>query len=117
MRLHSCFDSRLSKLPKKRPPTSSELEAEIISLMTDTERADSLASTLNEVFRVGNSVRERLSSDMTRLIGQLNDCVQVQEYMLFVEYSVGAYWLLGTSLRVFRHGAREHYAGTRLALP
>ena len=55
--------------------------------MTDTERPDSLASTLNEVFRVGNGVRERLSSDMTRLIGQLNDCVKLQEYMLFVEYS------------------------------
>jgi uncharacterized alpha-E superfamily protein len=87
LRLHSCFETRLSKLPKKRPPTAKELEAEIISLMTDTERPDSLASTLNEVFRVGNSVRERLSSDMTRLIGQLNDCVKVQEYMLFVEYS------------------------------
>ena len=87
LRLHSCFDSRLSKLPKRRPPTANELEAEIISLMTDVERPDSLASTLNEVFRVGNGVRERLSADMTRLIGQLNDCVKVQEYMLFVEYS------------------------------
>ena len=87
LRLHSCLDSRLSKLPKRRPPTANELESEILSLMTDCERADSLASTLNEVHRVGNSVRERLSADMTRLIGQLNDCVQVQEYMLFVEYS------------------------------
>jgi uncharacterized alpha-E superfamily protein len=74
-------------LPKRRPPSANELENEIISVMTDTERADSLASTLNEVHRVGNSVRERLSADMTRLIGQLNDCVQVQEYMLFIEYS------------------------------
>ena len=87
LRLHSCFDSRLSKLPKRRPPTANELEAEIISLMTDTERPDSLASTLKEVFRVGKGVRERLSIDMTRLIGQLNDAVQIQEYMLFVEYS------------------------------
>ena len=87
LRLHGCLDSRYSKLPKRRPPTANELEAEIISVMTDTERPDSLASTLNEVHRVGNSVRERLSADMTRLIGQLNDCVQVQEYMLFVEYA------------------------------
>lgn len=87
LRLHSCFDSRASKLPKRRPPTASDLETEILSLMTDTERPDSLASNLNEVFRVGNSVRERLSADMTRLIGQLNDCVKLQEYMLFVEYS------------------------------
>jgi len=87
LRLHGCLDSRHSKLPKRRPPSAGELEREIISVMTDTERADSLASTLNEVHRVGNSVRERLSADMTRLIGQLNDCVQVQEYMLFIEYS------------------------------
>ena len=87
LRLHGCLDSRLSKLPKRRPATANELENEIISIMADTERPDSLASALNEVHRVGNSVRERLSSDMTRLVGQLNDCVQVQEYMLFVEYS------------------------------
>ena len=55
--------------------------------MTDAERPDSLAATLDEVHRVGGSVRERLSADMTRLVSQLKDCVQVQEYMLFVEYS------------------------------
>jgi len=87
LRLHTCFETRHTKLPKRRPPTANELEAEIMSLMTDVERPDSLASNLNEVFRVGNGVRERLSSDMTRLIGQLNDCVNVQEYMLFVELS------------------------------
>ena len=87
LRLHSCFESRHSKLPKRRPATPNELEKEIISIMADIDRPDSLASTLNEVHRVGNSVRERLSADMTRLLGQLNDCVQVQEYMLFIEYS------------------------------
>jgi len=87
LRLHSCLDSRHSKLPKRRRATANELEQEIISVMTDVERADSLAATLNDVYRVGGSVRERLSYDMTRLVGQLNDCVQVQEYMLFVEYS------------------------------
>jgi uncharacterized alpha-E superfamily protein len=55
--------------------------------MTDAKRPDSLAATLDEVHRVGGSVRERLSADVTRLISQLKDCVQVQEYMLFVEYS------------------------------
>ncbi len=87
LRLHGCLDSRHAKLPKRRPASANELEKEILSIMTDTERADSLASTLEEVHRVGNSVRERLSADMTRLIGQLNDSVQIQEYMLFVEYS------------------------------
>jgi uncharacterized circularly permuted ATP-grasp superfamily protein/uncharacterized alpha-E superfamily protein len=87
LRLHSCLDSRHSKLPKRRAAAANELEQEIISLMTDAERSDSLAATLDEVQRVGGSVRERLSADMTRLVSQLKDCVQVQEYMLFVEYS------------------------------
>jgi uncharacterized alpha-E superfamily protein len=87
LRLHGCLDSRHSKLPKRRLPDANELEKEIISFMTDAERPDSLAATLDEVRRVGGSVRERLSADMTRLISQLNDSVQVQEYMLFVEYS------------------------------
>jgi uncharacterized alpha-E superfamily protein len=55
--------------------------------MTDPERGDSLASTLAQVQRIGGSVRERLSSDMTRLIGQLTESIEVEEYMLFVEYS------------------------------
>jgi uncharacterized circularly permuted ATP-grasp superfamily protein len=91
VRLHSCFDSRHSKLPKKRPSTADELEQEIISLMTDKKRGDSLASTLAEVHRVGGSVRERLSSDMTRLPG--------------------------VAIRIFRDGARKYHAWTGLALP
>ena len=54
--------------------------------MTDSKRPDSLASTLVEIYRIGGSVRDRLSSDMMRLIGQLTESAQVEEYMLFVEY-------------------------------
>jgi uncharacterized circularly permuted ATP-grasp superfamily protein/uncharacterized alpha-E superfamily protein len=87
IRLHSCLDSRKSKLPKKHPADADELEQEIISLMTDAKRGDSLASTLEEAQRVGGNVRERLSLDMTRLIGQLTEAIEVEEYMLFVEHS------------------------------
>jgi len=87
VRLHSCLNSTHSKLPKKRAPTSQELEAEIVSLMTDAKRPDSLAGTLEDVHRVGGNVRDRLSSDMMRLIGQLTGSIAVEEYMLFVEYS------------------------------
>lgn len=86
IRLHGCFDSPHSKLKKKRP-TAIQLEEECISLMSDPERGDSLASTLAQVQRIGGSVRERLSSDMTRLIAQLTESIEVEEYMLFVEYS------------------------------
>ena len=76
LRLHSCFDSRQSKLPKKKVPSALELENELISLMSDTKRSDSLASSLAEVFRVGGNVRERLSAAMTRVLGQLIDSIQ-----------------------------------------
>ena len=87
LRLHSCIESRHSKLRKKKHPTALQLEAELISLMSDAERGDSLHSTLLQVQRIGGSVRDRLSADMTRLIGQLTQSVEVQDYMLFVEYS------------------------------
>jgi uncharacterized circularly permuted ATP-grasp superfamily protein/uncharacterized alpha-E superfamily protein len=87
LRLHKCFDSRYSKLPKKTTPTATELETELLSLMTDEKRGDSLASYLADVRRVGGNVRERLSADMTRLIGQISESVQVEEYMLFVEHT------------------------------
>lgn len=87
VRLHSCLDSHNTKLPKKRRPTSRELEAEIMSLISDVKRPDSLASTLAEMHRVGGNARERLSVDMMRLVGWLADSAHIEEYMLFVEIS------------------------------
>jgi uncharacterized circularly permuted ATP-grasp superfamily protein/uncharacterized alpha-E superfamily protein len=88
IRLHSCLESRHSKLPKTkdRRPTSLELEQEMISLMTDAKRPDSLASTLAEVSRVGGNVRERLSADMMFLIGQLRESIVVEPGARFLEY-------------------------------
>jgi uncharacterized alpha-E superfamily protein len=87
LRLYGCLESSALKLPKKKRPTALELEQELISLMTDVDRSDSLASNLAEVARVGGTVRERLSTDFTRLIGELTGSIKVEEYMLFVEYS------------------------------
>jgi uncharacterized circularly permuted ATP-grasp superfamily protein/uncharacterized alpha-E superfamily protein len=88
IRLHSCLDSRQSKLPKtkSKQPTSLELEQELISIAIDRKRTESLASTLAEVSRVGGLVRERLSVDMTFLIGQLRDKVEVGRNTQFLEY-------------------------------
>lgn len=87
LRLHSCFGSRHSKLRKKRSVKASDLEAELVSLLSDPKRADSLVTTLDDVQQVGARVRDRLSSDMIRLLGQLLDSAQIEEYMLFAEYS------------------------------
>jgi uncharacterized circularly permuted ATP-grasp superfamily protein/uncharacterized alpha-E superfamily protein len=88
IRLHSCLESRHSKLPKAkdRRPTSLELEEEMISAMTDMKRPDSLASILVEVSRVGGNVRERLSADMMSLIGQLRDSIQIAHRSQSLEY-------------------------------
>jgi uncharacterized circularly permuted ATP-grasp superfamily protein/uncharacterized alpha-E superfamily protein len=87
MRLYACFDSRYSTLPKGTPATSLHLENELISLMTNSKRPDSLMSVLSDIHETGNRVRERLSNDMIRLLGQLAESVKVEEYMLFVEHS------------------------------
>ena len=87
LKLYGCLGVRSSKLPKKRPPTALELEQELLAIMTDAERSGSLVGALSEVARVGGAVRERLSSDFTRLIGELATSINADEYMLFVEYS------------------------------
>jgi uncharacterized circularly permuted ATP-grasp superfamily protein/uncharacterized alpha-E superfamily protein len=88
IRLHSCLESRQSKLPKAkgRRPTSLEFENELISIVIDPKRGESLASTLAEVSRIGGTVRERLSADMTFLIGQLRDTVEAGRDKQFLEY-------------------------------
>jgi uncharacterized alpha-E superfamily protein len=58
----------------------------MISVMTDVKRPDSLASTLAEVSRIGGNVRDRLSSDMVFLIGQLRDSIQIERGARFLEY-------------------------------
>jgi uncharacterized circularly permuted ATP-grasp superfamily protein/uncharacterized alpha-E superfamily protein len=86
-RLHGCFNSAHSTLPKDRAPTAHDLEEELISLMSNVERPDSLAFTLGEVQRVGGNLRERLSADMSRLVVALAESSHTEKYMLFVEYA------------------------------
>jgi uncharacterized alpha-E superfamily protein len=63
-----------------------EFEQEVISIVTDSKRSESLASTLAEISRVGGTVRERLSVDMTFLIGQLRETVEVGRDTQFLGY-------------------------------
>ncbi len=76
LRLHACLATRHSKLPKRKQSTFPALEKELLSLVTDHERGDSLPAMLHEVSRVGGNVRERLSADMMLLINQLRDAMQ-----------------------------------------
>jgi uncharacterized circularly permuted ATP-grasp superfamily protein/uncharacterized alpha-E superfamily protein len=86
-RLHGCLDSQHSILPKDRPATADDLEEELISLISDATRPDSLASNLAELHRVGSNLRERLSADMSRLVVALSESTQTDDYMLLIEYS------------------------------
>ena len=86
-RLHGCLDSQHSTLQKEEPGTARDLENELISLISDASRPDSLISTLGEVQRVGGSVRERLSTDFSRLVGHIAESATIDDYMLFTEYS------------------------------
>jgi uncharacterized alpha-E superfamily protein len=88
VRLHGCLESRHSRLPKakNKRPTAVELERELISILTNVKRPDSLASILAEVARVGGNVRERLSADMNSLISQLRESVRIDQDTQFLEY-------------------------------
>ncbi|HEV2647037.1 MAG TPA: circularly permuted type 2 ATP-grasp protein [Acidobacteriaceae bacterium] len=81
LRLHSCLESRHKKLPKgkNRRPTVTEFEKELMSLVIDVKRPDSLVSTLAEISRIGGTVRERLSADMMYLIGNLRMSIPANE--------------------------------------
>jgi uncharacterized circularly permuted ATP-grasp superfamily protein/uncharacterized alpha-E superfamily protein len=88
LRLHSCLGLRKSKLPRSRrtPPGFPALEKELRSLLTDLRRFSSLPCTLEEVARIGGNVRERLSSDMMLLIGQLRGSMQSEPETSLLEY-------------------------------
>ncbi len=78
--------SKLSR-PKRKPPTFLPLEKEVLAMLTNAKRWDSLPSTLSEISRVGSNVRERLSSDMALLIGQLRTSLQTGRRLPLPEYS------------------------------
>jgi uncharacterized circularly permuted ATP-grasp superfamily protein/uncharacterized alpha-E superfamily protein len=87
--LHGCLGSRQSKLSKNKQtaPTYAALEKEVLSMLTDTRRSESLPCTLEEVSRTGGHVRERLSADMMLLIGQLRNAMKIESSDKLPDYS------------------------------
>jgi uncharacterized circularly permuted ATP-grasp superfamily protein/uncharacterized alpha-E superfamily protein len=88
--LQHCLGSQQSKLPKRsrKMVTFVALEKEILSMLTDMKRWDSLPRTLDEIGRVAGTVRERLSGDMMLLIGQLRTSIKSEADPALPEYSV-----------------------------
>jgi uncharacterized circularly permuted ATP-grasp superfamily protein/uncharacterized alpha-E superfamily protein len=88
--LHASLGSPQSKLARRRrtPPTFPMLEKEVLSLLTDPKRWDSLPCTLAEIGRIGGNVRDRLSADMMLLIGQLRTAVQPTRTTTLAEFAL-----------------------------
>lgn len=90
LRLYGCVGARRSKLPrtKRGQATFAALEKEMLAMLTDAKRTESLCSTLEEISRIGGTVRERLSGDMMLLIGQLRTCVRRDAGVTLAECSM-----------------------------
>jgi uncharacterized alpha-E superfamily protein len=74
--LHDCLESPYSRLlrdsPQEHLDPTQELEKEILSLIFEEQRRDSLHANLNRAARAAAHVRDRLSSDMLRVISQFS---------------------------------------------
>jgi uncharacterized circularly permuted ATP-grasp superfamily protein len=87
--LLGCLGSRNSKrlTSRSKLPTLSALQKELITVLTDGKRPDSLPSTLDEISRIGGTVQERLSSDMMLIIRQMPGSIHRQKDASLANYS------------------------------
>ncbi|HEX4137144.1 MAG TPA: circularly permuted type 2 ATP-grasp protein [Bryobacteraceae bacterium] len=81
MKLNAILASDHSRLtgddPQERLDLSRDFEQEILSLIFDEQRVDSLYSNLSRTSRAAASVRDRLSSDVLRVVSQLGALARV----------------------------------------
>jgi uncharacterized circularly permuted ATP-grasp superfamily protein/uncharacterized alpha-E superfamily protein len=79
--VHACLDSHHSRLlrdsPQEHLDPARELEQEVLSLIFEEQRRDSLRANLNRASRAANNVRDRLSSDMLRVVTQVGAAARV----------------------------------------
>ncbi|HWE51917.1 MAG TPA: circularly permuted type 2 ATP-grasp protein [Bryobacteraceae bacterium] len=81
MALHDCLESPNSRLtgddPQGHLDVSRDFEQEILSLIFEEHRHDSLSANLNRASFCAAQVRDRVSSDMLRAVSQLNSLARV----------------------------------------
>jgi uncharacterized circularly permuted ATP-grasp superfamily protein/uncharacterized alpha-E superfamily protein len=89
IRLYGCLALRRSKSPRRKrtPATYEALEQDLLSMLTDLKRSESLPCTLREVSRIAGTVRERLSTDMMVLLGRLRDSIVADPKTQLPEFS------------------------------
>ncbi len=83
LKLHAYLDSANSRMAQDDPQghldLSRDFEQEILSLIFEEQRSDSLYSTLSRTSRAAASVRDRLSSDLLRVVSQLGGLARIDE--------------------------------------
>ena len=83
MKLYECLESPYSRLAKDDPQgvldEQGDLEKEILSLIFEEQRSDSLHSNLTRATRAAAQVRDRLSTDMLRIISQLSGIARASD--------------------------------------
>ena len=82
LKLHAYLDSEHSRLvendPQGRLDLSRDFEQEILSLIFEEQRDDSLSATLMRTSRAAASVRDRLSSDLLRSVSHLGGLARIE---------------------------------------
>ncbi len=80
LKLHDSLETEDSRMTEDDPQghlnPAADFEQEILSLIFEEERRDSLFSNLNRISRAVASVRDRLSSDLLRVVSQLGSLVR-----------------------------------------
>ena len=74
MKMHDCLESPHARLSKDEPQAHTDplrdFEQEILSRIFEEQRSDSLTETLNRAGRSAAQVRDRLPSDLLRVVSQ-----------------------------------------------
>jgi uncharacterized alpha-E superfamily protein len=79
--LHDSLETEDSRMAEDDPQghlnPAADFEQEILSLIFEEDRGDSLFANLNRVSRATASVRDRLSSDLLRVVSQLGSLARI----------------------------------------
>jgi uncharacterized alpha-E superfamily protein len=83
MKLYECLESPHSRLAKDDPQgkldQQGDLEKEILSLIFEEQRSDSLNANLSRATRAAAQVRDRLSTDLLRIISQMGSIARASD--------------------------------------
>jgi uncharacterized circularly permuted ATP-grasp superfamily protein/uncharacterized alpha-E superfamily protein len=93
MKMHDCLESPHARLakdePELHPDRLRDLEQEILSRIFEEQRSDSLTATLNRAGRSAAQVRDRLSSDLLRVVNQFGSLTRGTDNLAWGYVSVG----------------------------